>query len=168
MVKARSPRRLAQASARITPVARARAAAALVLATALLTGCETFAPATPAALPPTDSIALLYQRPAERALVNGLRAYEEGSFERAEQAFRTALLQQLRDPRDTAIAHKYLAFIACAFNRLVECEQQFRNALSADPKFLLTDAEIGHPIWGPVYRRVSSQAAGQAAGSGKR
>jgi Tfp pilus assembly protein PilF len=129
-----------------------------VLLPLLLAGCETFSAATPPAPPASDSIALLYQRPAERALINGLRAYEEGSFERAEQAFRTALLQQLRDRRDTAIAHKYLAFIACAFNRLTECEQQFRNAFAADPNFLLTDAEIGHPIWGPVYRRVSGQA----------
>lgn len=127
------------------------------LAVALLAaGCETLAPA-PAPPPATDSIALLYQRPAERALINGLRAYEDGAFDRAEQSLRTALLQQLRDPRDTAIAHKYLAFIACAFNRLQECEQQFRNAFAADPNFLLSDAEIGHPIWGPVYRRVADQ-----------
>jgi len=74
-----------------------------------------------------------------------------------EQALRTALLQGLRDRRDTAVAHKYLAFIACAFNRLPECERQFRNALAVDPGFVLTDAEIGHPIWGPVYRRVAGQ-----------
>jgi hypothetical protein len=129
-----------------------------VLLPLLLVGCETFNVTPPPAPAASDSIALLYQRPAERALINGLRAYEEGSFERAEQAFRTALLQQLRDRRDTAIAHKYLAFIACAFNRLAECEQQFRYAFAADPNFLLTDAEIGHPIWGPVYRRVSGQA----------
>jgi hypothetical protein len=129
-----------------------------VLLLLLLVGCETFNVTPPPAPAASDSIALLYQRPAERALINGLRAYEEGSFERAEQAFRTALLQQLRDRRDTAIAHKYLAFIACAFNRLAECEQQFRYAFAADPNFLLTDAEIGHPIWGPVYRRVSGQA----------
>lgn len=153
-----SPPCRAQAPARgICTPARSLRAAALALS-ALLAGCETFAPAPPPAAPATDSIALLYQRPAERALINGLRAYEEGSFERAEQSFRTALLQQLRDPRDTAIAHKYLAFIACAFNRLAECEQQFRNAIATDPKFLLTDAEIGHPIWGPVYRRVAGQA----------
>ena len=141
--------------ARSAPTARAAVIAALA---ALLAGCQSLVPSAPASLPSTDSIVLLYQRPAERALINALRAYEDGSFERAEQSFRTALLQQLRDPRDTAIAHKYLAFIACAFNRLVECEQQFRNAIAADPKFLLTDAEIGHPIWGPVYRRVSGQA----------
>jgi hypothetical protein len=134
-------------------------ALAAMLLPLLLAGCESFNP-TPTPVPVvSESIALLYRRPAERALINGLRAYEDGSFVRAEQAFRTALLQQLRDRRDTATAHKYLAFIACAFNRLAECEQQFRNAFAADPNFLLTDAEIGHPIWGPVYRQVSSGQA---------
>jgi hypothetical protein len=139
------------------PMRRVRArGVALAAAALLLAGCETLQPpAAPA--PASDSIALLYARPAERALINGLRAYEEGAFERAEQSFRTAVLQGPRDARDLAVAHKYLAFIACAFNRLPECEQQFGQAFAADPRFMLTDAEIGHPIWGPVYRRVSER-----------
>lgn len=131
--------------------------AVAALAALLLAGCEVLRPGPPPAPPPTESIVALLERPAERALVNGLRAYEEGSFERAEQSFRTAVLQGPRDRRDLAIAHKYLAFIACAFNRLAECEQQFRNAFAADAAFVLTDAEIGHPIWGPVYRKVTTQ-----------
>lgn len=119
----------------------------------LLAGCQSLPP--PPAPAATESIVLLYGRPAERALINGLRAYEDGAFERAEQSFRTAVLQNLRDRRDLAVAHKYLAFIACAFNRIGECEREFRNAFGADPGFLLSDAEIGHPIWGPVYRRVA-------------
>jgi hypothetical protein len=126
---------------------------ATLAASVLLAGCQSLQP--PAAPPATESIVLLYGRPAERALINGLRAYEDGAFERAEQSFRTAVLQNLRDRRDLAVAHKYLAFIACAFNRLGECEREFRNAFGADPGFLLSDAEIGHPIWGPVYRRVA-------------
>lgn len=135
--------------------ARRLALGALVLA---LGGCASMQP--PPAPPATESIALLYARPAERALINGLRAYEEGAFERAEQSFRTAVLQNLRDRRDLAVAHKYLAFIACAFNRIGDCEREFRNAFGADPNFTLTDAEIGHPIWGPVYRRVESVVRG--------
>jgi hypothetical protein len=56
------------------------------------------------------------------------------------------------------VAYKHLAFIACAFNRPAECEADFRSAFAADPGFRLTDAEIGHPIWGPVYRRVAAVA----------
>lgn len=128
-----------------------------LLLVGLLAGCEVLRPPPPPAPSPTESVVALLERPAERALVNGLRWYEEGAFERAEQSFRTAVLQQPRDRRDLAVAHKYLAFIACAFNRLPECEQQFRNAFAADPRFLLSDAEIGHPIWGPVYRKVAAQ-----------
>jgi hypothetical protein len=137
------------------------ARAALALAAVLLAGgCQTLLPAPQPDPPASESIALLYARPAERALINGLRAYEEGAFERAAQSFRTAVLQNLRDRRDLATAHKYLAFIACAFNRAAECEREFRNAFAADPHFALTDAEIGHPLWGPVYRRVAAAVRG--------
>ncbi|HEU0202108.1 MAG TPA: TssQ family T6SS-associated lipoprotein [Burkholderiaceae bacterium] len=120
----------------------------------LLAGCAVKPAAETTPAPVVLSAAQLWQRPPERALFNGLRFYEEGLFDQAEQAFRSALLQGLRDRRDVAVAHKFLAFIACAFNRLAECEQQFRNAVAAEPTFILTDAEIGHPIWGPVYRKV--------------
>jgi hypothetical protein len=122
------------------------------LAISGLAACET--PPTAPPTPLTLSIAALYQRPAERALINGLRQYEDGSFERAEVSLRSALALGLADWRDSAVAHKYLAFLACAFNRLAECEQQFREAFVADAGFTLSDIEIGHPIWGPIYRRV--------------
>jgi hypothetical protein len=109
--------------------------------------------------PSTVSVAELAQHPGEHALLEGLHDYEGGSFAKAEEQFRSALHLGLRDRRDAAAAYKHLAFIACAFNRLAECEASFRSAFTADPGFRLTDAEIGHPIWGPVYRRVY---AGQA------
>jgi len=144
-------------SARRSPARNARAPMLACAAAVLLAGCQSLPPPAP---PASESIALLYARAAERALVNGLRAYEEGAFERAAQSFRTAILQNLRDRRDLATAHKHLAFIACAFGRLDECEREFRSAFAADPNFVLTDAEIGHPIWGPVYRRVASALRG--------
>ena len=91
--------------------------------------------------PRTQSIVALYQRPAERALINGMRQYEDGAFERAEASLRSALAQGLQDTRDAAVANKYLAFLTCAFNRLAECEQNFRNAFAANPNFALTDVE---------------------------
>jgi Tfp pilus assembly protein PilF len=130
----------------------------LACATFGLGACETTAP--PPAPPATQSIVALYQKPAERALINGVRQYEEGAFERAEISLRSALAQGLADARDAAVAHKYLAFLACAFNRLAECEQRFRDALASDPAFTLTDVEVGHPIWGPIYRRVVGANAG--------
>jgi hypothetical protein len=128
-----------------------RRTAAALLAAAALYGC---APA-----PTTASIAELYQHPAERALVDGIRLYDRGEFEQAEASFHQALAATLADRRDVATANKYLAFIACAFNRGTECALDFTNAFNADPSFRLSDAEIGHPLWGPVYRRVA-QALG--------
>jgi hypothetical protein len=130
-----------------------RAVAGALIGTALLAGCETE--------PPSVSLVELAQHPGEHALLEGLHDYEAGSFPKAEEDFRSALHLGLRDRRDAAVAYKHLAFIACAFNRLPECEASFRSAFQADPGFRLTDAEIGHPIWGPVYRRV---AASQTAG----
>jgi hypothetical protein len=124
-----------------------------------LAGCESLLPQAPPPPPPPPppSASQIYARPPERALINGLRFYEDGVFDRAESSFKSALLQGLRDRRDVAVAHKYLAFVACAFNRVAECEASFRSAIAADPDFRLTDAEIGHPIWGPVYRKITKK-----------
>jgi hypothetical protein len=133
--------------------------AALAVAVAALPACQS--------TPPTSSIAQLYQRPAERALVDGIRLYDSGEFERSEAALHAAIAANLSDPRDAAFAYKYLAFIACAFNRGTECALDFTSAFKADPNFRLNDAEIGHPLWGPVYRRVA-QALGHPDNRGAR
>ncbi|HYB50612.1 MAG TPA: TssQ family T6SS-associated lipoprotein [Burkholderiaceae bacterium] len=111
--------------------------------------------------PTTVSVAELLQHKAEHSLVVGLRDYDDGAFEAAERALHAAISEGLRDPRDTAVAYKYLAFIACAFNRLGECESDFRSAFTADPNFRLSAAEVGHPIWGPVYQKVAASANAQ-------
>ena len=71
--------------------------------------------------------------------------------------FKRALAEGLRDRNDQAAANKHLAFIACAYSRPAECESAFRAAFAADPSFMLTDAEVGHPLWGPVYKRVAAE-----------
>lgn len=133
-----------------------RAAAVALLLAAALSGCGTLQP--PPAPPATaTSVAALYQRPAERALIMGLSLYEQAAFDSAEQSFQAALKGGLADKQDVATAYKYLAFIACAFNRIDECAQDFRAAFGADDRFALTDAEIGHPTWGPVFKRVAAE-----------
>jgi hypothetical protein len=139
-----------------TRLHRALAAVALVAAVAAVAGCAA-PPPPPPPPPPTVSIARLYEQPAERAFLNGLRFYEEGQYDRAEALFRRALVEGLHDSHDVAIANKHLAFVACAYNRPAECEAAFRAAFAADPGFALTDAEVGHPIWGPVYKRVAAE-----------
>lgn len=116
-------------------------------------------PAPPPPPPPSISVARLYEQPAERAFINGMRFYEDGQYERAEVMFKRALAEGLGDNQDMAAANKHLAFIACAYSRPTECESAFRAAFAADPNFKLSDAEVGHPLWGPVYTRVAAEQA---------
>ena len=97
------------------------------------------------------------QRPAERALLGGLRAYEDAQYADAERELKRALDTGLASARDRANAHKHLAFVYCTSARVAECEKSFRAALAADPQFALGKAEAGHPQWGPVYRRVAGR-----------
>ena len=120
---------------------------------ALVAGCASKPAAAPAPTPATG-LAELMERPAERALIDGIRAYDDGQYPVAEAALRKALAAGLRSPRDQASAHKLLAFITCTSNRPAECEAAFRAARAADPAFALSRSEAGHPQWGPVYRKV--------------
>jgi Tfp pilus assembly protein PilF len=121
-----------------------RAAAALALALALA-ACVT-----------DQGLTDVMQRPAERALLAGMRAYEDAQYQDAERELERALAAGLASPRDRATAHKHLAFVYCTSSRVAECDKAFRDALAADPTFALSKAESGHPQWGPVYRRVTA------------
>ena len=122
--------------------------ASLLSALALLGGCAQ----TP---PPAPGLIDVTERPAERALLNGIRAYEDGQYAESEKQFNTALQGNLGSAKDRAAAHKYLAFIYCTSNRTSECEAAFRAARQADPAFALSRSELGHPLWGPVYKRLN-------------
>ena len=139
-----------------------RSFASLCLATTLatLSACIAPPPPAPPAPPPAPiGLAELMERPAERALIEGIRAYDDGQYDVAEAALKHALASGLASTRDQASAHKLLAFIACTSAREAECEAAFRAARSADPAFALSRSEAGHPMWGPVYRRLSERPA---------
>lgn len=147
------------AAAPLRPDARGRrpaaswAAAAMVALAALGAACTT----PPPSAPPPVGLAELLERPAERRLHEALRAYDDAQYSAAESALRQALAAGLQAPTDRALAHKLLAFITCTSERLAECEQAFRDARAADPAFALHRAELGHPLWGPVYQRVMAR-----------
>jgi Tfp pilus assembly protein PilF len=103
---------------------------------------------------PPSGLMDVADRPAEKALLGGIRAYDDALYPEAEKQFRQALAANLGSARDRAAAHKYLAFIACTSNRIAECETAFRAARLADPGFSLSKSEAGHPLWGPVYKRL--------------
>jgi Tfp pilus assembly protein PilF len=120
---------------------------AVAMSCAWLAGCSL--------LPPVG-LSEVVARPAERALFVGWRAYDDGQYADAERELKSALAAGLRSPKDRASAHKLLAFIYCTSQRLDACERSFRAARDADPTFALARAEAGHPLWGPVYRKVAA------------
>ena len=124
------------------------AGALLIALAALLAGCAVPPPPAPTGLLDVTD------RPAEKALLAGLRAYEDAQYALAETQLGLALRTGLASPRDRAAAHKNLAFIYCTSDRFKACETAFRAAREADPGFTLSKAEAGHPRWGPVYQRL--------------
>lgn len=122
--------------------ARALSALVMVSLMAVLSACTT----------PSTSVVEASSRPAERALLDGLRAYDEARYADAERLLNYSLGQGLSSPADQAAARKTLAFVYCTSNRVSACEQAFRAARAADPRFALSKAEAGHPLWGPVYQ----------------
>src|SRR4051812_4141927 len=97
------------------PTPRTTIAAGIAAGVLWLAGCVQ-QPITPVGL--TD----VAERPAEKALLAGIRAYEDGQYPDAERQLGTALKTGLASARDRAAAHKYLAFIYCTSNRAAECE----------------------------------------------
>lgn len=119
----------------------------LLVLTAVLAGCVAPPPAP-------QGLMDVAERPAEKALLAGMRAYEDAQYPLAEKHLDQALKAGLVSPRDIAAAHKYLAFIYCTTDRVPACEAEFRAARLADLNFALSKAEAGHPQWGPVYQRT--------------
>jgi Tfp pilus assembly protein PilF len=129
----------------MTSAARCTAMAASLLA---LGACAVLRPV---------GLSEVIERPAERALLAGWRAYDDANYGVAERELVSALGFGLRSAKDRATAHKLLAFVYCTSRRLEQCEQSFRAARAADPAFALGRAEAGHPTWGPVYLRAAAR-----------
>src|SRR6266478_9684221 len=92
----------------------------------------------------------------ETELGFGIKAYEDGEHPYAAKLLQASLDAGLRGTSDRVRAHKYLAFIHCASNRVPQCRDEFKKALDLDPSFDLRENEAGHPVWGPVFRSVKT------------
>ena len=89
-------------------------------------------------------------------LKTGLAHYENGDYRTAARSLQTALDAGLSADNQIK-AHKYLAFIHCTSNREKACREEFRKAFELDPSFELGAGEVGHPLWGPVYRNLRNE-----------
>lgn len=96
------------------------------------------------------------QKPGAAGLAKGIEAYENGKYQAARNHLSGALASGLDSP-DQVIAHKYLAFIACAGGQRITCRSHFRKALDIDASFSLTRTESGHPVWGKIFREVKAE-----------
>lgn len=95
---------------------------------------------------------------AQVTLIDGLRKFDDGEYAASAKTLGAALEIGMGD-KNRALAHKHLAFIHCSWNQERECREQFRKALAADPAMQLDAAELGHPVWGPVFRSMSGPGA---------
>ena len=118
----------------------------LLLATLLTAGCQT-GPFKAFGAP---------RNAGNSYLEEGVLNYEEGNYRIAKRRLQFALEDGLSRP-DRVKAHKYLAFIACVSNQQLTCREEFAIALELDPKFELSAAEAGHPIWGPMFKSVKEK-----------
>ena len=114
--------------------------------------------------PPVRDIGLdkLAPRKAEQELSAGLKSYEDGEYVQAQKQIQNALNSELTFKSDRVTAHKYLAFIHCASDRKKQCRNAFKDALEINPDLELSPAEVGHPLWGPVYQSVRKEMARRA------
>ena len=100
--------------------------------------------------------AKVFEGKANQALSAGIDAYNEGKYPDAVKSLQSALNQGL-SVSDQVKAHKYLAFTHCVSGKERLCREEFRKGLDINPNLELESAEVGHPIWGPVFRSVKTR-----------
>jgi tetratricopeptide (TPR) repeat protein len=100
---------------------------------------------------------------AHASYMQGVVEYHEGHYELALGKLQAAIDSDHLKPQQATDAHKHMAFIYCVTNREAECRAQFQAALKIAPDFDLSPGEIGHPLWGPVWRSIKGEHAEQLA-----
>ncbi|WP_175685685.1 TssQ family T6SS-associated lipoprotein [Burkholderia anthina] len=89
---------------------------------------------------------------AARAAVDSARtAYGAGDYGRTIAILSRAKEIDGADTDTQVAAHKLLAFSYCVTNRITQCRAEFSKILDLNPRFDLSPAEKGHPIWGPAF-----------------
>jgi hypothetical protein len=125
---------------------------AMLMLAAALAACSTNRSQPEAAAPPTQ------------AAIDGLAQvrdrYQAGTYGDVIRTVATsdALATAPVDMRIEAL--KLQAFSYCVTGYRVLCEDDFKRILGLDPKFELSPAEVGHPVWGPAFQRAKAAQGG--------
>lgn len=119
---------------------------------AALAACSTPPSAPPPPAPPSQA--------AVDSLAQVRSSYQAGGYGDVIRTVATsdALATAPTDMRVEAL--KLQAFSYCVTGYRVLCEDDFKRILELDPAFELGPAEIGHPLWGPAFRRAKAAQGG--------
>jgi len=102
----------------------------------------------------------LFRTATEYALNMGIKSYYDGDYEISVTTLQSLVGNRAATKSEKLIAYKYLAFAHCISpteskaQREKMCRESFRQAFVLNPKFKLTPAEAGHPVWGPIFSSV--------------
>jgi hypothetical protein len=140
----------------MTPILRPHVLALLLLAAACAEVPKQGEAPAPKPVSPQITEDMLRKR-AEEQLAQGVAQYQTGEFDNAVRTLTASLEHGMLNKQDQSRARKFLAFSHCVSGRDVPCRAEFRRAFEINPDFVLSAAEDGHPIWGPVYRDVRTQ-----------
>ncbi|MFZ6710206.1 TssQ family T6SS-associated lipoprotein [Undibacterium sp. TC9W] len=145
-------------------LAQTLSVAGLMVACVLLQGCETAPKQAPAPKPvvkpkepppppppPPVEPTVPALSPDVQALKDGTALYDGGDYNGAIKKLGGNEIWSGHNKDVQLGALKIMAFSYCVTSRTQLCRQQFDKALKLDPTFNLSAAEIGHPVWGPVF-----------------
>ena len=126
------------------------------------------------ALPPQKPVGTSVEELArvqriERAQANlndGLKKYDGGNNDEAIKSFLLALDSGQLAVSDQINARKHMAFIYCLSGREANCKEEFEKIIALDAKFELSQAEAGHPTWGPIFRLTRTEIDLRKSGRG--
>jgi hypothetical protein len=102
---------------------------------------------------------LWFSTPSKSLLKKGSISYEQGNYAVAMTRLQGVLDLPEATSAEKIEAYKLMAFIHCISGREKMGGDSFKKALQLDPKFDLTPAEVGHPVWGPVFRAAKKVSA---------
>lgn len=100
-----------------------------------------------------------FNSPTEHILNNAIGSFEDGNYVASMTSLQKLVGNSAATKKEKLQAYKYLAFIHCISSREKMCRESFEKAFALDPGFSLTQAEAGHPVWGPVFSSVKYKSA---------